>query len=212
MEAKLIAAKNGDEHAMYQIIEENDGLIRFSMKKYFKETFDEDLHSMGVLTMIKAVKSYTVGHEVKFSSYACACLNNTYLREFQRRITPKYQALNNSISIHSEVKDTLTYQDIIEDNMAQREIEDSIMPKVTDFLHVLNDKERIVFEMKYIQKKKRDEIAAALGIKPTSVARPLQSMKSKLAYELGIEYHNSYENESKRKREKYAKAKADRGL
>lgn len=212
MEAKLKLAQQGDEQAVYEILTENDGLIRNAMKQFFKNTFDEDLHSMGVLTMIKAIRTFDVEQGVKFSSYVCACLNNTYLREVKRQQTDKYRTLNNTVSIQEETIEGCTIGDLIADPFSHRNIEDSVMPKAEDFVHLLNERERIIFEMRYLEGKKRSEIAKALGILPTSVARPLQSMKAKLAKELGIDYVNSYTRENERKKIKYAESKKARSV
>lgn len=212
MEAKLKLAQQGDEQAIYEILTENDGLIRNAMKKFFKNTFDEDLHSMGVLTMIKVIKTFDVEQGIKFSSYVCACLNITYLREVKRQRTNKYRALNNTVSIQEETIEGCTIGDLIADPLSHRNIEDNVMLKAENFVHLLNEKERIIFEMKYLEGKKRSEIAKALGILPTSVARPLQSMKAKLAKELGIDYVDSYTRENERKKIKYAESKKARSV
>lgn len=63
--------KNGDEQCLEIIVEKNMGLVRMVVKRFMDRGCEyEDLLQIGTMGMIKAVKSFDLGYQTAFSTYA----------------------------------------------------------------------------------------------------------------------------------------------
>ena len=72
---ELLAAKNGDEKKLAEIVESNMGLVKSIALKFLRRgvsngTEYEDLVQIGTIGMIKAVKNFDPSYECLFSTYA----------------------------------------------------------------------------------------------------------------------------------------------
>ena len=64
-------AKNGDLSAQNYIVEENIGLVRSVVKRFLGRGHEpEDLFQIGCIGLIKAIRKFDIGYNVKFSTYA----------------------------------------------------------------------------------------------------------------------------------------------
>lgn len=67
----LQAAKEGDNTACEQVLEENNGLIWSIVRRYYGRGVEpEDLYQLGCLGFLKAVRGYDPGFGTQFSTYA----------------------------------------------------------------------------------------------------------------------------------------------
>lgn len=67
----LELARQGDEAATAQVLEENSGLIWAVVRRYFgKGVEPEDLYQLGCLGFLKAVRGFDAGYGTQFSTYA----------------------------------------------------------------------------------------------------------------------------------------------
>ncbi len=67
----LALAKQGDEAATAQVLEENSGLIWAVVRRYFgKGVEPDDLYQLGCLGFIKAVRGFDASYGTQFSTYA----------------------------------------------------------------------------------------------------------------------------------------------
>ncbi len=67
----IIKAQNGDEVAMSQMVENNNGLIWSVVKRFKDRGYElEDLYQIGAIGFIKSVKKFDMNYEVKLSTYA----------------------------------------------------------------------------------------------------------------------------------------------
>ena len=70
--------KGGDNHARDQLIEHNLRLVAHIARKYTVPGHNaEDLTSIGVVGLIKAVGSYRQGGGTSLGTYAARCIENT---------------------------------------------------------------------------------------------------------------------------------------
>ncbi len=72
---ELLAAKNGDEKKLAEIVESNMGLVKSIALKFLRRgvsngTEYDDLVQIGTIGMIKAVKNFDPSYECLFSTYA----------------------------------------------------------------------------------------------------------------------------------------------
>lgn len=71
LESMIEKAKNGDLSAQNFIVEENIGLVRSVVKRFMGRGHEaEDLFQIGCIGLIKAIRKFDVGFNVKFSTYA----------------------------------------------------------------------------------------------------------------------------------------------
>lgn len=67
----IIEAQNGNEKAMQELIELNNGLIWSIVKRFQDRGYDkEELYQVGTIGFIKCVKRFETKFEVKLSTYA----------------------------------------------------------------------------------------------------------------------------------------------
>lgn len=67
----IIKAKEGDEHAMTNLIENNSGLIWSIVRRFKDRGYElEDLYQIGSLGFIKSIRRFDTSFEVQLSTYA----------------------------------------------------------------------------------------------------------------------------------------------
>ena len=80
----LEQASRGDPEARNVLVERNLRLVAHIMKKYYAaESEQEDLISIGTIGLIKAVNTYRLEKNIKFSTYASRCIENEILMYFR---------------------------------------------------------------------------------------------------------------------------------
>lgn len=72
------------EYAKEQLILANTGMVGIVLKSLNLPAYDEDLYSIGIIGLIKAVKFYDVGKGFKFSTYAARVIRNEILMSLQK--------------------------------------------------------------------------------------------------------------------------------
>lgn len=83
-----------EEHSDYakeQVILNNVGMIGIILKSLNLNPFDEDLFSIGLIGVVKAVNTFNPDKGVKFSAYATPIIRNEILMTFRKkRIIPAF--------------------------------------------------------------------------------------------------------------------------
>ena len=80
----ILAAQDGNECALEQIVEENTGLIWSIARRFYGRGVDlEDLYQLGCVGFIKAVKGFDTGYGTQFSTYAVPKISGE-IRRFLR--------------------------------------------------------------------------------------------------------------------------------
>lgn len=71
LDARLEAARNGDEEAQAGLIKENTGLVWSVARRFLGRGYEaEDLFQIGCIGLIKAVRKFDMSFGVRFSTYA----------------------------------------------------------------------------------------------------------------------------------------------
>ena len=79
--ALIRRAHEGDENARAQLVEENTGLIRRVVKRFYgRGTEAEDLFQIGSIGLLKAIDKFDLGYDVKFSTYAVPMISGEIKR------------------------------------------------------------------------------------------------------------------------------------
>lgn len=142
-------AKNGDLAAQNFIVEENMGLVRSVVKRFLGRGHEaEDLFQIGCIGLIKSIKKFDTGFNVKFSTYAVPMI----MGEIKRFIRDD-GIIKVSRSLKELAVKVLNMQEIIK--------KENIEPTVAEIARRLNVS--------------AEEVAVALdaGIKPESLYAPV---------------------------------------
>lgn len=169
----------GDEEARKLLITHNLRLVSHIARKYQVPGYgQDDLISIGVIGLIKAVNSYKPDSGNSLGTYAARCIENEILMTL--RASRKRQgdvSLQDPIGTDGEGND-VTFMDVL--GTEQDALEEEVIRKVTlqrvhQVLHRLPARERLVLELRYglqdgIQHPQH-EIADLLGISRSYVSR-----------------------------------------
>jgi RNA polymerase sporulation-specific sigma factor len=106
--------ENGSEEARQKLILHNLRLVSHIVRKYYSSgRSQDDLVSVGVIGLVKAVDSFKTSNGARFATYAARCIQNEILMHFRSQ-----KKLNSEISLSETIdvdKDgnPLTYIDVI---------------------------------------------------------------------------------------------------
>ena len=179
-ESELVARMaQGDPDARELLITHNLRLVSHIARKYTIPGYGpDDLISIGVIGLIKAVSSFKPESGAALGTYAARCIENEILMTL--RASRKYQgdvSLQDSVGTDGEGND-VTYMDILGTDADA--LEDDVINRVTltrvrQVLSSLPARERLVLEMRYgltdgVQHPQH-EVAKVLGISRSYVSR-----------------------------------------
>ena len=178
-EALILRMADGDEEARQRLITHNLRLVSHIARKYTVPGFGpDDLISIGVIGLIKAVNSYRPGAGTPLGSYAARCVENEILMTL--RASRKRQgdvSLQDPVGTDGEGND-VTYMDILgteADALEEDVIRRVTLRRVQQVLESLPTRERLVLEMRYGltdgQQHPQHEVARVLGISRSYVSR-----------------------------------------
>ena len=178
-EALIARMAGGDEEARQLLITHNLRLVSHIARKYTVPGYGpDDLISIGVIGLIKAVGSYRADCGTSLGTYAARCIGNEILMTL--RASRKWQgdvSLQDPIGTDGEGND-VTYMDILgtePDAVEQDVIRRVTLERVRAVLGSLPPRERLVLEMRYGladgRQHPQHEIARLLGISRSYVSR-----------------------------------------
>ena len=171
--------EHGDESARQKLISHNLRLVSHIVRKYYSgNKCSEDLVSIGVIGLVKAVDSFRLQGGAKFATYAAKCIQNEILMYFrsQKRICSEV-SLSDTIDVDRD-GNPLTYIDVISTEDSLEEDVDRVMQSRQALKLVrtaLSERERKIIELRYgLNGKKaltQREVASLLGISRSYVSR-----------------------------------------
>ena len=171
--------ENGDEDARQKLISHNLRLVSHIVRKYYSgNKCSEDLVSIGVIGLVKAVDSFRLQGGAKFATYAAKCIQNEILMYFrsQKRICSEV-SLSDTIDVDRD-GNPLTYIDVISaDESLTGEVERQIdAERAMRFVNtVLDMRERKIISLRYgldgNEPLTQREVATLLGISRSYVSR-----------------------------------------
>ena len=187
-------AREGDETAREKLILHNLRLVSHIIRKYYSTSPDsEDLVSIGVIGLVKAVDTFKVESGTRFATYAARCIQNEVLMHFRAQKKRGGEvSLGETIDVDRD-GNPLTYMDVISTGEDLSETVDTKVriEKVLRLANsVLDDRERQIITMRYglFGTKKaytQKEVAEHLGISRSYVSRIEKSALEKLKTGLG---------------------------
>ena len=153
-EEKLIQNMiQGNTEAREKLITHNLRLVSHIARKYLVPGYgQDDLISIGVIGLIKAVNSYKAGSGTALGTYAARCIENEILMTLRAsRKRRSDVSLSDPIGTDGEGND-ITFQDILgtdPDALEEEVIRRVTLEKVRGVLHALPARERMVLELRY---------------------------------------------------------------
>ena len=177
--ACLEQAAAGDLAARNQLIEHNLRLVAHIIKKYYAAAGDQDdLISIGVIGLIKAIRTFDPSKNTRLATYAARCVENEIFMHFRtlRRVSCEV-SLSEPIDTDCE-GNTLELMDILssEEDMFENLLKsDKIALLRAYFQSELDAREREIMILRYGLNERRPltqrETAERLGISRSYVSR-----------------------------------------
>ena len=176
----LILSRQGDMNARNLLVEHNLRLVAHIVKKYHNlDREKEDMISIGVIGLIKAINTYDISKGHRLVTYAARCIENELLMMLrQEKKTSKNTSLYEPIGIDKEGNE-INLLDVIESAPVDI-VEDCYIRENTNYLlrslkKVLSDKEYQVICCRYglfgMEEETQREIARKLCISRSYVSR-----------------------------------------
>ena len=182
-------AKEGNEDSRQKLILHNLRLVSHIVRKYYSNAPDsEDLVSIGVIGLVKAVDTFKCETGIRFATYAARCIQNEILMHFRAQ---KKRATDVSLAETIDIDrdgNPLTYMDILctTDKLGDELDKKTQIERAIRLVHnVLDDREKQIITMRYglfgISKSyTQKEIAEKLNISRSYVSRIEKSAIDKL--------------------------------
>lgn len=180
--------ETGDEDARQELILHNLRLVSHIVRKYYASSKNQDdLVSVGVIGLVKAVDSFRTSNGARFATYAAKCIQNEILMYFrsQKKLSAEV-SLNETIDVDRD-GNPLTYIDVIS---CDESIPDDIEIKIDSqralrYVNTyLDERERRIITLRYGlsggEPMTQREVATALGISRSYVSRIEKTALDKL--------------------------------
>ena len=171
--------REGDEDARQKLILHNLRLVSHIVRKYYASAKNPDeLVSVGVVGLVKAVDSFRISKGARFATYAARCIQNEILMFFRSQ-----KKLSAEVSLHETIDvdrdgNPLTYIDVIRsEECVEEEIERKLDGKRARQLvnTCLGEREREIILLRYglseLPPMTQREVAQRLGISRSYVSR-----------------------------------------
>jgi RNA polymerase sporulation-specific sigma factor len=175
----LALSAAGDIKARNILIEHNLRLVAHVIKKYYSASNDQDdLISIGIIGLIKAIKTFDSSKNTRLATYAAKCVENEIFMHFRtlRRQSCEI-SLSEPIDTDSEgntleLMDILCFEDDMLDNLLRS---DRIILLKHCIENYLDEREKEILKQRYglcdIRPKTQREVAQKLGISRSYVSR-----------------------------------------
>lgn len=172
--------KEGDVEARNILIERNLRLVAHVARKYQgADTDQDDLISIGIIGLIKAVSTFDCEKNNRLAAYAARCIENELLMMMRvKKKQSREVSIYEKIGVDQEGRE-LRLMDILEsepiDVLEKLELRKNSQKLHECFCQVLNDREQKVIAVRYGLAGRREmtqrEIAQNLGISRSYVSR-----------------------------------------
>lgn len=162
-------------YAKEQVVLNNVGMVGIVLKSLNLNLLDEDLFSIGLIGVIKAVNTFNPDKGFAFSTYTAQIIRNEILMTFKKkRITPAF-SLDESYQL--ENGDLVNFSEMIADS---KRFEDEVIAdmQIKQMSSTLSDREKKIISLSMDGKTQR-EIAKICGISQPQVSRIIKSIHNK---------------------------------
>ena len=167
-----------EEHsdcAKEQVVLNNTGMVGLILKSLNLNPLDDDLFSVGLIGLVKAINTFNPDKGVKFTTYATPIIRNEILMTFRKkRIVP---AFSFDEPYQLENGDLVNLSEVIADS---RKFEEEVIAdmQMEQIFSNLSDREKKIISLSMDRKTQR-EIAENCGISQAQVSRIIKSIYKK---------------------------------
>lgn len=167
-----------EEHSDYakeQVILNNVGMVGLVLKSLNLNPLDDDLFSVGLIGLVKAVNAFNPDKGIKFSTYAMTVMRNEiFMARRKKRIIPAF-SLDESYNLgNGELVD---FSEMIADSRIFEE-EVIVDMQIKKLLPKLSNREKKIISLS-TDGKTRKEIAEILGVTQSCVSKVIKSIYKK---------------------------------
>ena len=183
----------GDKKAKDILIERNLRLVAHVVKKYYDENREnQDLISIGIVGLIKAVNTYNPDKGNRLVTYAAKCIENELLMMLRaEKKRSKDVSLNEPIGTDKE-GNTISLIDVVEndemDTLEQIEKAENISLVQKYVAQILNEREKEIVKLRFglsgNTEKTQKEVADMLGISQSYISRLEKKIINRLKKEI----------------------------
>lgn len=166
-------------YARDQVILSNIGLVKVAIKSLGMSMLDEDLHSIGIVGLIKALDGFDPDLGNKFSTYAVPAIKHAIIRALRKKSIPIDYSLDAAATLDNG--DFVEYKDMVSNG---KDFEKEIVA-ICDMKHAiqnLSETDMSILRLRVADGKNQCQIAKALGISQAQVSRKLKM----IAKEIGL--------------------------
>ncbi len=172
-------SKEGDTSARDKLIEHNLRLVVFLAKKYENTNIDlEDLVSIGTIGLIKGIKTYSPGKNIKLATYASRCIDNEILMYLRKNKRVKTEiSFDESLSFDLDGNE-LHLEDILgtDPDVVTRGLEEDLNKKIIiEEINKLKPRDKQIIVMRYGltsgKEMTQKDVAEVLGISQSYISR-----------------------------------------
>ncbi len=189
----FLLAKEGNEDSRQILILHNLRLVSHIVRKYYSNAPEsEDLVSIGVIGLVKAVDTFKCETGIRFATYAARCIQNEILMHFRAQKKRSAEvSLAETIDVDRD-GNPLTYMDIIctNENLGDELDKKTQIERALRLVqNSLGAREKQIITMRYglfglTKSYTQKEIAQKLGISRSYVSRIEKSALDKLREKL----------------------------
>ena len=176
----------GDIDCRNKIIECNIKLVLYRISTRFKVIpYDKnDLASVGLIGLIKAVDTYDINKEVKFVSYAVRCIDNEILMQIRK--AKKYSGevsldtpLNDTDDDSLNLLDTICDDDDFVENLVENDNSSIIYKAINEFVEELSPRNRDIVKLCFgfgpdASPMSQEEVGKFFGLSRSYISRILK--------------------------------------
>lgn len=190
----FLKAREGDGDAREKLILHNLRLVSHIVRKYYPSAPNaEDLNSIGIIGLVKAIDSFKPEKGARFATYGAKCIQNEILMHF--RHTKKDSlivSINETIDTDKD-GNPLTYSDILgtDERLDEDVDKDILCERLRDAIeYSLTERERSVIIRRYglsdSTPRSQKEVAESLGISRSYISRIEKTAIEKLREALRV--------------------------
>lgn len=173
----FVRIKNGDKEIRNFMIQNNIRLTMLISKKFLNTGFEqEELISIGMFGLIKAVDTFNPNKNVRFTTYATKCIANEILMELRKDQTRISCTSIDTEFVNKNNDDVFSLNEVIPDtntNIEQEYEKNEIKLIIQEILDTLNDLDKLVIELYFGFREKKynqTQIAEILNVSQTYVS------------------------------------------
>ena len=190
--ALFIKMNNNDYDARNKIIIHNLRLVIKTAIKYINPNIQlDDLISIGIIGLIKAVDTFNINKGNEFSTYAIKCINNEILQNLRKQNNEInyifFEDLYNKETDKHMVIDTISSNEDLEANFIEKEY-------INYFLTKLPMKEQTILKLYfgfYNKNYNQSQIAQILNVTQSHISRIIKQSLIKLRTMIKVDSLNS---------------------